>query len=288
MLIRCSKLSEIMSDSGAITATELGKLKKYAARDSGKKKPLTKKQKEELARLIKKRDNPELPESVKSSLIEIYTEQFENRNDIFLSPEIEKGNARENAGLVLAGIYLKRKLVKNTERKFNDWITGEIDTSFSENNKLVTLDIKNSYTRISFNKQRYLKKINPVYEWQGRGYMMLWGASKHIVCHVLTNGLASHIQSEIRRLGYSMEIGSDAFVKAARQIEINHIFDLRLFQNENPDYEFYNDLSEWKYDIPAIDRVTTYEFERSEVLENKIIDRVDACNKWINETIKIQ
>jgi hypothetical protein len=176
---------------------------------------------------------------------------------------------------------MKRKLTKNEERKTDNIITGECDTFFSDLTKKYTLDTKCSYTRISFNRKRFLSQIDANYEEQGRGYMRLWNADCHIVSHCSMNGLPHHIESEINRLRFYHEVGSDTWTERAKQIEINHIVDLAEFMAEFPDYQLINSISDWHYDIHWKDRVYMWQFERDMNWENKLEVRAKVCIDWM-------
>lgn len=276
ILFRCSSLVHIMSEGNSITPLQL-----QTIRELSEKEKRTEKQQAELDRLIAKRDNEELPEGVKTHLIDLYTSIVENRREEIEGKQLEKGNAREKDAILLTGMALKRKLKKNTERKSNEWLTGEIDTFFDRTG----IDTKNAFTRIHFNRIRFKKEINTAYELQGRGYMMLWDLDKFIVSHCCLNGLASHIENEISKLRFFYEVGSSAWLEKAKAIERNHIFDLSAFLNENPEYELVHERSEWNFDIDWKKRIYLWQFDRDFNWEERLKKRVVQCRKWMNETM---
>lgn len=73
--------------------------------------------------------------------------------------------------------------------------------------------------------------------------------------------------------------------KKARQIEINHIFDLELFKDHNPGFQFDNDLSKWDYDIPLKDRVFQFKVERDESEIERLKKRIIDCREWIDKNL---
>src|SRR3546814_17941345 len=62
---------------------------------------------------------------------------------------------------------------KNTERRTNDWITGECDIFDGRTIK----DIKSAWSLATFPKTP-ASAHDSGYEWQGRAYMWLWGAEE--------------------------------------------------------------------------------------------------------------
>lgn len=91
------------------------------------------------------------------------------------SKETEKGNICEQDGVELAGAVRFMDLSKNTERKENDYITGECDIYVPDLNLII--DIKNSWdigTHPFFIEEAQSKAYKYGYNWQMQGYMWLW------------------------------------------------------------------------------------------------------------------
>ena len=82
---------------------------------------------------------------------------------------LEKGNRVEDASIELYNSVMFTNYKKNTERKSNDWLSGECDIDTGDK----IIDIKSSWSLDTF---PCLSEdgINKDYEWQGRAYMMLW------------------------------------------------------------------------------------------------------------------
>lgn len=85
------------------------------------------------------------------------------------SKEMDKGIIVENASIALLNDVLFTSHAKNTERKTNDWLTGECD--IDTGSKIV--DIKSSWSLATFPTTMRAGRDKD-YEWQLRGYMMLW------------------------------------------------------------------------------------------------------------------
>lgn len=85
------------------------------------------------------------------------------------SKEMEKGTIVEPASIALLNSVLFTDYQKNTERRENDWITGECDIFTGSK----IHDIKSSWSLATFPATVFAGRDKD-YEWQGRGYMMLW------------------------------------------------------------------------------------------------------------------
>lgn len=92
----------------------------------------------------------------------------------------KKGIECEQESIDLFNTVFFKNLVKNTERKANDYITGECD--LIDNDTII--DIKTSWSIKTFADQLI---IPTVYEWQLRGYMWLYDKPKACTVHCLVN-----------------------------------------------------------------------------------------------------
>lgn len=112
------------------------------------------------------------------------------REDIFgiegspSSKEMEKGIAVENDSIALLNRVRGLSLKKNTERRENEFITGECDLYDMLNNR--GHDIKSSWSAKTF-PISVADCIDKVYEWQMRGYMALWFADAWEVNYCLVD-----------------------------------------------------------------------------------------------------
>jgi hypothetical protein len=70
---------------------------------------------------------------------------------------------------------------KNTERKTNDWLTGEADIVADK-----IIDIKSSWSLTTF-PCLASEGENKTYEWQLRAYMMLWDLDSAQIAYCLVN-----------------------------------------------------------------------------------------------------
>ena len=98
------------------------------------------------------------------------------------SKEMDKGILLESDAIDLLNRVRGLNLAKNTERRSNEWITGECDL-FNEPVR-VGHDIKCSWSVATFPIAE-ADCVDKLYEWQMRGYMWLWNASQWEVNYVL-------------------------------------------------------------------------------------------------------
>jgi hypothetical protein len=98
------------------------------------------------------------------------------------SKQMEKGIAVESEGIALLNRVRGLSLEKNTERRSNDWITGECD--LYDANYRGGHDIKCSWSIATFPICTVDCK-DTLYEWQMRGYMALWDADEWSVDYCL-------------------------------------------------------------------------------------------------------
>jgi hypothetical protein len=85
------------------------------------------------------------------------------------SKYLEKGLMVENDSIELYNSVFFTSLEKNTERRDNEWITGECDIAAPRK----IIDIKSAWSLDTF-PATALQAHDADYEWQGRAYMWLW------------------------------------------------------------------------------------------------------------------
>ena len=100
----------------------------------------------------------------------------------FSSKYTEKGLLAEDRSIELLNSVLFTDFKKNTERKTNDWLTGEADIVTDK----AIIDIKTSWSLATF-PCLALEGENKTYEWQLRAYMMLWDLDQANIAYGLVN-----------------------------------------------------------------------------------------------------
>lgn len=152
---------------------------------------------------------------------------------------MEKGKLVEDESIALYNAVFFTNYVKNTERRENDWLTGECDI-YVPGKKIV--DIKSAWSLATFPATR-AAAADKNYEWQGRAYMMLWDVDQFELAWCLVNTPDE------------------------------------LIRYENPELHFVDHID------PAM-RVTNVIYERDRELEDKIRTRVEAAQKYLQQTVE--
>lgn len=159
----------------------------------------------------------------------------------------KKGNELEEQAIKLSGFTRGLALKKNTERRENEFISGECDI-YVPTRKLI-IDTKCSWDIGShpfFRDEAEEKAKKAGYDIQMQGYMWLWECE----------------QAQID------------FVLFPTPIELLSAYD---------DNERYIDLVE---QIPQTQRITTVTIQRDESIINKIKERVSVAQRYYQELIK--
>jgi len=100
----------------------------------------------------------------------------------FSSKYMEKGIRMEDQSIDLINSVLFTSYTKNTERKENDWITGECDIFTGDQ----IIDIKSSWSLETF-PCLSAHGEDKTYEWQLRAYMWLWDVDKASIAYCLVS-----------------------------------------------------------------------------------------------------
>jgi len=98
------------------------------------------------------------------------------------SKYMDKGLQVEDQSIALLNEVLFTNYTKNTERKTNEWITGECDIFTGSK----IHDIKSSWSLQTF-PVLASQGEDKTYEWQGRAYMMLWNVDEFEIDYCLVN-----------------------------------------------------------------------------------------------------
>ena len=104
---------------------------------------------------------------------------------------------------------LSKPYTKNTERRSNEWITGECDIYDAETSLI--RDIKTSWSLATF--PLFATNADD-YEWQMRGYMMLWDCEEASVDYCLVDTPEHLIGYEQRELHIVSHIEPEKRVKS--------------------------------------------------------------------------
>lgn len=127
------------------------------------------------------RSKDSMGETCKTHLKNWLLEQLTGARREISTKEMEKGIWCENDAIALAGKHFDWFMPeKNTERKSNEWLTGETDVDLPD----MVVDIKCPWDVITF--PNFSREI-PVkgYEQQLQGYMELWNKESAALVYVL-------------------------------------------------------------------------------------------------------
>lgn len=98
------------------------------------------------------------------------------------SKYMDKGIIVEDTAIALYNSVFFTDYKKNTERKTNEWVTGECDIFTGKK----IIDIKSSWSLATFPCISE-DGIDKGYEWQGRAYMMLWDCDEFENAYCMVN-----------------------------------------------------------------------------------------------------
>jgi len=218
------------------------------------KPKLTENQSKKLADLQAKQSSKELSQTAKSKLIHIKAEELYGKRKIVESKYLDKGIENEQEAIDYASKVLGwGDTYKNTQRFDNEYLTGEPDIIKGD----TIIDIKNSWDFSTF--PLFKQKVNPVYYWQGQGYMYLTGATNFKVVYVLTNTPERIVTKEAYNISYSRGY-----------TELNEFVYEELMEYHNYD------------NVPDELRIKVFDFERNEEHISLIPECIEACRKYLN------
>ena len=120
-----------------------------------------------------------LTQTAKSYVIERLKNEYSGFESFTGSKETEKGLLLEDEAIRCSGLIRGLMCKKNTERRVNDWITGECDI-YDPKRKTI-IDTKCSWdigTHPFFQEEAEAKAEKAGYGWQMQGYMWLFDCEK--------------------------------------------------------------------------------------------------------------
>lgn len=145
--------------------------------------------------LSKGRKNRWSVEAQKYMMNEAIFRKYGIEKDSIYSKYLEKGLLMESDSLRKLSDLDGYFYTKNTERKSNDYVSGECDTL----SKHSVIDIKSSWDIFTFNKMK-IDGISKLYEYQLRCYMDLYDKPEAEVVFVLNDPTESLLTDEHMRI----------------------------------------------------------------------------------------
>lgn len=185
---RCSSLGLIMTDAQSVDD-------EFVTEEIAAIQRKTKRSDEEKALLQVAKDKS-LSAGAKTFIEAIAKEFVYGFHEVVSSKYMEKGLIVENESIALYNRVYLTDFKKNTERRTDDYITGECDLI---DPGVKGIDIKSSWSNATF-PATAAAGADKLYEWQCRGYMRLWDVPIWEVAYCLVNTpdeLVRHEQPEL-------------------------------------------------------------------------------------------
>lgn len=265
VLIRSSCTGKILANGqgSGITEKQLEYLNVLEAKEKR-----TDKQQIELDSLIAKRDAPPtLGATCISYLKEVYVWEKYGKEPVGGSERSKytmKGKLVEGESILMLSRIDEMDYVKNENRFTNEFLTGEPDIVVEkEGVPIKIIDIKSSYDFATLLSNED-SPLNQLYFSQVQSYMALTGATEAEVCYCLVNMPPEQVESEKRRIFYSMNPvteESPEYLRAIERMENNFSFD----------------------EIPIMERLLRFPVQRDEAFIQKLYERVSECREWLTE-----
>lgn len=121
-----------------------------------------------------------ISETAKSYIKSLVKEEYFGYKSQISSKEMEKGNQVELENLEMYNSVFMTDFEKNRERRSNDYLTGEPDAIEGD----TILDIKSPWSLETFPLTAD-DADSKAYEWQMRGYMMLFDKPKAVIAYCM-------------------------------------------------------------------------------------------------------
>lgn len=192
-------VGDIISVPKPLTEPQVKMLQDYNERAKGIGRKLTDKQIEtwhDLNSKLQKSREYSLTDGQKTLLRDLVRQAKFKYRDYPNADEMEKGLMVEKESRDLISEVLDIALVKDDERRSNEWVTGKRDIKSN-----IVVDIKSAFSHSSFSKMlddSY--KENERNLRQADSYMELWGCTDAVIAHVLVDTPLEIIEKKIRQV----------------------------------------------------------------------------------------
>lgn len=199
---RAHSIGNIMSGlPKPLTENQENTYNDYTERKNGIGRPLTDKQIATWGDLhSKKTAKPKLTDGAKKWLEQLVWEELTGRSTNIKSKYLDKGIQSEEKSLSLYSDHKDNLIIKNKERKENEFFTGECDIA-----RYKVRDIKSSWSFQTF-PLRSNEIPNKMYEWQLDVYMDLFGYKRSELIYCLVDTPFKLIEDELRRMDWQFDI----------------------------------------------------------------------------------
>lgn len=271
-ICRCSSIGKLMTDPREKgngqkykeSVSMLAELKEKYANTANKE---TKTAQNQLARIHKLdqevrilsryKDEIRLSKSTISVIHDWMKDQLGYPRQELRSKYTQKGLLMEGDAIdFIADHYGWSGVKKNTERKTDEYITGEADVVLPDR----VMDVKCSWSGDSFPLMDTDIPIDG-YVWQGLGYMALWGKDNFQLTYALMDAPDAIVDKEANRVRY--DLGLDEV-------------DMELWE----DIKSMNTFSH----LPAELRIKSFYVDFNKDLIDRVHERVEIARKWVEGT----
>ena len=140
----------------------------------------------------------------KSHVEKIAKQLIYQYDEVVSSKYMDKGIQVEDASIDFYNSVMFTNHQKNTERRTNEWITGEADIVGASS----IIDIKSSWSLSTFPATAAQGKDSG-YEWQLRAYLMLWDLPQAAIAYCLVDTPEDLIGWELPELHYVSHIAPE-------------------------------------------------------------------------------
>lgn len=235
---RCHSVGKFKCVPRPLTLKQLETLRAYRDRDETGVKPLTEIQKIDYVALQHKFNESQvykLSESQKKELRLLVLSIRDGRKYLSSNKYFDKGLITEKEGRDMLSSVLGEALVKDDERRENEWVIGSRDV----NHDKMIIDIKNAWSHKSYSaivdeleneKEGYLDQMD--------SYMDLWKLKTSLVCHTLVDTPIHLLEHEIRSVFYNLrfydEVANeltDSGLEMLKSIIYDHTFTEEALDN---------------------------------------------------------
>lgn len=258
-----SNIHRIMTGNVGLSDAQQKEYDKLISRkNDASAKALTEIMEKDLAELIKKKENPQLPDGVKSYLQQWYLEKKYDRKKEWFNKFVEKGLQVEDQAIDMLSVHLNGgiQLKKNETYYQNEFIHGFPDVVHED----TVYDTKSAWDIFSF---PFFEKESPdpKYDWQLQGYMSIAEKEKAQLVYCLIDTPNALIDLELKKLYYqSGGRAEDWNPETHVALRVNYKFD----------------------DIPFEHKIKVYQIKRDEQKINQIFERVKLSRIYIADELE--
>ncbi len=288
-LFRPHSVGNIMSGlPNPLTKIQEETLGKFTKRKNGEGRPLTENQLQEWGYLsYRKKRIPVLSDGAKRFCEKLVYEDLTGRSSKLKNQFTDKGLYVEEKSLSLYSNYKDALVIKNKQRKTNEYFSGECDIAFYK-----VRDIKSSWSFETFPLSS--EKIpSPIYEWQLDAYMDLFKYKRSELIYCLVDTPKNLIEDELRRSDWKFHILNQEgnVIKEKIPLVVETITNLIYTnkgledfckQNESINIDWFEGVFK---EIPEEIRIKIYKHNYSDLRNWQLKEMIKLAREYMNEIL---